>query len=82
LAHAAIEMETDPNTGQVISTRLLKCNDAKVAELVPRVTSTMKFEPTRNASNRFVYTEFKAEITCNGEKPKYDLNTVDPYLVK
>ncbi len=80
LAHAAIEMETDPRTGNVISTRVMKSNDPKVAELVPSVTKSMRFKPSVSSSNRFVYTEFKTEMVCAGEKPKIDLNSIENYL--
>lgn len=81
LAHAAIEMETDPRTGNVISTRVMKSNDPKVAELVPSVTKSMRFKPSQSASNRFVYVEFKTEMVCNGEKPKLELESIENYLV-
>lgn len=82
LAHATVELETDPRTGQVVNSRVLATNDPKVAELVPGVIKDLRFRPLTGASNRYVYTEFKTEITCNGEKPKYNLDQVDDFLVK
>lgn len=82
LAHAVIEMETDPRTGNVISTRVLKSNDPKVAELVPTVTKSLRFKPSAGASNRYVYTEFKTEMVCTGGNPTVDLDSVEKYLVK
>jgi hypothetical protein len=82
LAQALVELETDPNTGRVISSRVMQVNDPKVAELVPGVIKDLKFNPTRSVANRYIYTEFKTEIVCQGQKPKYDLDQVGDFLSK
>ena len=82
LAHATVELETDPSSGRVVNSRVLATNDPKVAELVPGVIKELKFRPLTGAANRFVYTEFKTEIVCEGQKPKYNLDQVEDFLVK
>lgn len=82
LAHATVELETDPSSGRVVNSRVLATNDPKVAELVPGVIKELKFKPLAGAANRFVYTEFKTEIVCEGQKPKYNLDQVEDFLVK
>lgn len=82
LAHATVELETDPSSGRVVNSRVLATNDPKVAELVPGVIRELKFRPLTGAANRFVYTEFKTEIVCEGQKPKYNLDQVEDFLVK
>jgi hypothetical protein len=82
LAHATVELETDPSTGRVINSRVLATNDPKVAELVPGVIKDLKFNPLGGAANRYIYTEFKTEIVCEGQKPKYNLDQVEDFLVK
>jgi hypothetical protein len=82
LAQALVELETDPKTGKVINSRIMQVNDAKVAELVPTVIKDLKFRPSVGAANRYVYSEFKTEIVCEGQKPKYDLDQVSDFLSK
>lgn len=82
LAQALVELETDPNTGRVINSRVMQVNDPKIAALVPGVIKDLKFQPTRSAANRYIYTEFKTEIVCEGEKSKYNLDQVDDFLSK
>jgi hypothetical protein len=82
LAHATVELETDPASGRVVNSRVLATNDPKVAELVPGVIKDLRFDPLRGASNRYIYTEFKTEIVCEGQKPKYNLDQVEDFLVK
>jgi hypothetical protein len=82
LAQALVELETDPNTGRVINSRVMQVNDPKIAALVPGVIKDLKFQPTRSAANRYIYTEFKTEIVCEGEKSKYNLDQVGDFLSK
>jgi hypothetical protein len=82
LAHATVELETDPSTGRVVNSRVLATNDPKVAELAPNVIKDLRFRPLPGAANRFIYTEFKTEIVCEGQKPKYNLDQVEDFLVK
>ncbi len=82
LAHATVELETDPSTGRVINSRVLATNDPKVAELVPGVIKELRFNNLSGSANRYVYTEFKTEIVCDGQKSKYNLEEVEDFLVK
>lgn len=83
LAQALVELETDPNTGRVINSRVMQVNDPKIAALVPNVIKDLKFQPTKNSANRYIYTEFKTEIVCEGQKPKYEnLDQVGDFLSK
>ncbi len=82
LAHATVELETDPSSGRVVNSRVLATNDPKVAEMVPGVIKELRFRPLTGAANRFIYTEFKTEIVCEGQKPKYNLDQVEDFLVK
>lgn len=83
LAHALVELETDPGSGRVVNSRILQVNDPKIASLVPNVIKDLKFKPgTITSANRYVYTEFKTEIVCEGQKPKYDLDQVNEFLQK
>jgi hypothetical protein len=82
LAHATVELETDPSSGRVVNSRVLATNDPKVAELVPGVIKELRFRPLTGAANRFIYTEFKTEIVCDGQKPKYNLDQVEDFLVR
>jgi hypothetical protein len=82
LAHATVELETDPSSGRVLNTRILAINDPKVAELVPSVIKELKFNTLAPGYNRYIYTEFKTEIVCEGQKPKYNLDQVEDFLVR
>jgi hypothetical protein len=81
LAHAAVELETDPRSGNVINVRVMQANDPKVSEVVPGIVKGLRFKSLSGAANRYVYTEFKCEIVCEGQKSKVDLENVEEFLV-
>lgn len=82
LAQSLVELEVDPMSGRVINSRVMKVNDPKIAELVPNVIKDLKFNPARSAANRYMYVEFKTEIVCEGQKPKYNLDQVEDFISK
>ncbi|MEM7035509.1 MAG: hypothetical protein AAF570_00940 [Bacteroidota bacterium] len=81
LAQAAVELEIDPN-GSVVNSRVLMANDDKIREIVPTILSGLKFQPQGMGVNYRSIHQFKTEIVCKGQSPKYeDLDDV-PNLIK